>query len=54
MEINNLTVGQLVELCKTNGLNPDKVSIMFVDREASDVATVLTSAEANKDIIEVF
>lgn len=52
--INELTVGELIRLCKEYNLDPDKTPVMYCDVDNNESVTVLTCADVNKDIIEVY
>ena len=52
--INELTVGDLIRLCKEYNLDPDKTPVMYRDVDNNESVTVLTCADVNKDIIEVY
>lgn len=45
-----ITVGDLVELCKENNLDINKTILTFSE---DDIATIFTVAKVNKDIIEL-
>lgn len=51
--INELTVGDLIRLCKEYNLDPDKTPVMYSGND-DDTLIILLNAEANKDIIEVY
>ena len=51
--INELTVADLIKLCKEYNLDPDKTPVMYCDVDNNESVTVLTCADVNKDIIEV-
>ena len=52
--INELTVGDLIKKCKEYDLDPDKTPVMYCDVDNNESVTVLTCADVNKDIIEVY
>ena len=51
--INELTVGELIRLCKECNLDPDKTPVMYSGND-DDTLIILLNAEANKDIIQVY
>lgn len=52
--MNRLTVGDLIEKCKRYDLNPDMTPVVYCNVEDNGSITVLTCADVNKDIIEVY